>query len=808
MKVFTMKMEILLELTSNKLLVGDLCDSARIKLVSTGKKRCYERSHKGVKASANSDIVYFFTSAQDGDPLQDDVRLCLGDDLKKAQDHNQRQVKDKSKDHYPQSYKTFKSCGAKEFFKTERALPASIGKKRSVCSLLVSVHRKPSRIRDLYAAKSRLNLVEHTSLDKRSGNFYSPTLGRPKEVVDGKILSREILEVHGERPERNLKQLKTMKVNELKLKDIPVVLEFPGVFPEDLSGLPPSREVEFCIDLIPGVVPVAKSPYRLAPTEMQELSNQLKELQEKGFIRPSSSPWGAPVLFVKKKDGSFRMCIDYRELNKLTIKNRYPLPMINDLFDQLQGSRTRTYLNKFVIVFIDDILIYSESKEEHEVHLKLMLELLEKEILFGKFLKFEFWLQEVHFLGHVVNSEGIHVDPSKIEAVKKWKPPKTHRDPIHFLGIGRNYWHYHNFSKILKRKEDGRLYLAERIWVPVYGNLRTLIMNEAYATSQSRTSETLEIALTARDFREEIREDHYGIRPFEIVEQVSPVAYRLRLPRDLIGFHYMFHVSNSKKCLTNVNVHVPLEEIKINDKPRFVEEIVEIMDREVKKLKRSWIFIVKVHWNSRQGPELTWEREDEMKRKPQLVEFGDQSKKVIDHVSKHNSASMTFKRFDYVDAQGNPQLELQEKGVIDSGCSRHMTGNKSYLTDYEEINIFVNLTAGDATTVSAATTTTSIITNVDDITLVQALTEIKSTTPKEKGVVIQDLVESTTTISSQQSQNKGKGILIEHVKPMNKKDQIRLDEEAALKLQAEFNEEERLAREKAENEKEANIALI
>ncbi|GJW80484.1 putative reverse transcriptase domain-containing protein, partial [Tanacetum coccineum] len=203
---------------------------------------------------------------------------------------------------------------------------------------------------------------------------------------------------------------------------------------EDLSGLPPSREVEFCIDLIPGAVPVAKSPYRLAPTEMQELSNQLKELQEKGFIRPNSSPWGAPVLFVKKKDGSFRMCIDYRELNKLTVKNRYPLPRIDDLFDQLQGSRyfskidlrsgyhqlrvreedipktafrtryehfeftvmpfsltnapavfmdlinrvCRPYLDKFVIVFIDDILIYSKSKEEHEVHLKLILELLEK----------------------------------------------------------------------------------------------------------------------------------------------------------------------------------------------------------------------------------------------------------------------------------------------------------------------------------------------------------------------------------------------------------------------------------------------
>ncbi|GKA20897.1 putative reverse transcriptase domain-containing protein, partial [Tanacetum coccineum] len=111
------------------------------------------------------------------------------------------------------------------------------------------------------------------------------------------------------------------------------------VFPDDLSGLPPQRQVEFHIDLIPGATPVAKSPYRLAPLEMQELSEQLRELQDKGFIRPSHSPWGAPVLFVKKKDGSFRMCIDYRELNKLTIKNRYPLPRIDDLFDQLQGAR-------------------------------------------------------------------------------------------------------------------------------------------------------------------------------------------------------------------------------------------------------------------------------------------------------------------------------------------------------------------------------------------------------------------------------------------------------------------------------------
>nr|GFB44821.1 putative reverse transcriptase domain-containing protein [Tanacetum cinerariifolium] len=129
------------------------------------------------------------------------------------------------------------------------------------------------------------------------------------------------------------------KSDEKRLEVVPIVQEFPEVFPEDLPGLPPARQVEFQIDLVPGAAPVARAPYRLAPAEMQELSTQLQELSDKGFIRPSSSPWGAPVLFVKKKDGSFRMCIDYRKLNKLTVKNRYLLPRIDDLFDQLQGSR-------------------------------------------------------------------------------------------------------------------------------------------------------------------------------------------------------------------------------------------------------------------------------------------------------------------------------------------------------------------------------------------------------------------------------------------------------------------------------------
>ncbi|GKB64388.1 hypothetical protein Tco_0920574, partial [Tanacetum coccineum] len=122
------------------------------------------------------------------------------------------------------------------------------------------------------------------------------------------------------------------------LEDVPVIRDFPGVFPEEFLGLPPPRQVEFQIDLVPGAAPIACAPYRLAPCEMRELSVKLQEMLEKGFIRSSSSPWGAPILFVKKKDGSFRMCIDYRELNKLTVKNRYPLSRIDDLFDQLQGS--------------------------------------------------------------------------------------------------------------------------------------------------------------------------------------------------------------------------------------------------------------------------------------------------------------------------------------------------------------------------------------------------------------------------------------------------------------------------------------
>ncbi|KAJ9546613.1 hypothetical protein OSB04_019156 [Centaurea solstitialis] len=317
------------------------------------------------------------------------------------------------------------------------------------------------------------------------------------------------------------------KEGKLSVAEVPVVSEFPDVFPEDLPGLPPDRQIEFGIDLVPGAAPIARAPYRLAPPELQELSEQLQELSGKGFIRPSSSPWGAPILFVKKKDGSHRMCIDYRGLNKVTIKNRYPLPRIDDLFDQLQGAswfskidlrsgyhqlkvkeadvhktafRTRyghfeflvmpfgltnapaafmdlmnrvcrPMLDRSVIVFIDDILIYSKTKEEHVVHLREVLEVLRRERLYAKFSKCAFWLEEVQFLGHIINREGIKVDPAKIEAVMDWEVPKAPTEIRSFLGLAGYYRRFiQDFSKIC---EGGVIAYASRQLKPHEANYPT-----------------------------------------------------------------------------------------------------------------------------------------------------------------------------------------------------------------------------------------------------------------------------------------------------------------------------------------------
>ncbi|GJV00607.1 putative reverse transcriptase domain-containing protein [Tanacetum coccineum] len=197
------------------------------------------------------------------------------------------------------------------------------------------------------------------------------------------------------------------KSKEKRMEDVPVIRDFLEVFPEELPGLPPLRQVEFQIDLVPGAAPIARAPYRLAPSKMKELSVQLQELLDKGFIRLSSSPWGAPVLFIKKKDRSFRMCIDYRKLNKLTVNNRYPLSRINDLFDQLQGSSVYSKIDlrsgyHQLRIKEEDIPItafrtrygHFEFQDEEELgkHLKIVLELLKKERLYAKFSKCDFWL--------------------------------------------------------------------------------------------------------------------------------------------------------------------------------------------------------------------------------------------------------------------------------------------------------------------------------------------------------------------------------------------------------------------------------
>ncbi|GJZ03592.1 putative reverse transcriptase domain-containing protein [Tanacetum coccineum] len=694
---------------------------------------------------------------------------------------------------------------------------------------------------------------------------------------------------------------------------------------------------------------------------MKELSEQLQDLSDKGFIRPSSSPWGAPVSFVKNKDGSFRMCIDYRELNKLTVKNHYPLPRIDDLFDQLQGSniyskidlrlgyhqlrvreqyipktafRTRyghyefqvmpfgltnapvvfidlmnrvckPYLDKFIIIFIDDILIYSKDKTKHKEHLKAILELLKKEKLYAKFSKCEFWILKVQFLGHVIDNRGIHVDLAKIKSIKDWASPKIPTKIGQFLGLAgyyrrfiegfsniaksmmkltqmgikfdwgekeentfqlikqklcsapilalpegskdfvvysdashkglgvvlmqrekviayasrqlkiheKNYtthdlelgsvvfalkiWRhylygtkctvftdYKSLQHIIDQKElnmrqprwlellsdfdcdiryhpgkenvvadplsqnlekedvggmirrdipkekleprtDGTLCLNDRSWVPCYGNLRSVIMHESHkskysihpgsekmyqdmkklywwpnmkadiATYVSKCLTCVKVnaehqrpsGLLVQPAIPEWKWDNIMmdfITKFPKSSQVArhgiPVlvicdrdgrftsnfwrsfqkalgtdlsmstAYhpeidgqsdrtiqtlgdmlracvidfgkgwvKLELPLELSRVHHTFHVSNLKKFYADEPLAMPLEGIHVDDKLQFVEEPIEIMEREIKRLKRSRIPLVKVRWNSRRGPEFTWEREDSFKQKyPQL----------------------------------------------------------------------------------------------------------------------------------------------------------------------------------------------
>nr|CAH66095.1 OSIGBa0114I04.2 [Oryza sativa] len=246
-------------------------------------------------------------------------------------------------------------------------------------------------------------------------------------------------------------------LNQITLEEIPVVREYPDVFPDDLPGMPPKRDIEFRIDLVPGTTPIHKRPYRMAANELVEVKRQVDDLLQKGYIRPSSSPWGAPVIFVEKKDHTQRMCVDYRALNDVTIKNKYPLPRIDDLFDELKGATVfskidlRSGYHQLRIKEEDIPKTAFTTREEHEEHLPLALEKLREHQLYAKFSKCEFWLSEVKFLGHVISAGGVAVDPSNVESVTNWKQPKTVSEIRSFLGLAGYYRRFiENFSKIAK----------------------------------------------------------------------------------------------------------------------------------------------------------------------------------------------------------------------------------------------------------------------------------------------------------------------------------------------------------------------
>ncbi|KAE8798064.1 hypothetical protein D1007_26675 [Hordeum vulgare] len=315
-----------------------------------------------------------------------------------------------------------------------------------------------------------------------------------------------------------------------------------------------NEKVEFVIELEPGTEPVSKRPYKLGPEELKDLKKRLDEQERLGLIRPSSSPWGCGVIFVKKKDGTDQVCVDYRPLNKKKIRFKYPLPNINELFEQLKGAKIfskldltmgyhqicnreedipktafrssfgsyeytvmsfglanapptfyqmmnyifSTFKNEFVLLYLDDILVFSETEEEHEEHLRLVLDKLREHKFYAKFSKCEFWLKEVVYLGHIISAEGIQVDPSKVQDIVEWEPPQVeaeHQRPaglLHPLPIPR--WKFDHVEMdfvtgfpMSKKGNDGIFIVIDKLrkvahFLPVKESISAAQLAELYTS--------------------------------------------------------------------------------------------------------------------------------------------------------------------------------------------------------------------------------------------------------------------------------------------------------------------------------------
>ncbi|GJY37685.1 putative reverse transcriptase domain-containing protein [Tanacetum coccineum] len=416
------------------------------------------------------------------------------------------------------------------------------------------------------------------------------------------------------------------KVRREKTRRQPVVREFPKVFPEDLPGLPPVRQVEFQIDLILGATP------------------------------------GAPILFVKKKDRSFRMCIDYRELNKLTIKNRYPLPKIDDLFDQLQGSSVYSKIDlrsgyHQLRVRDEDIpkTAFRTRYRHYEFQVMpfgltnahaIFMDLMNREKLYAKFSKCDFWIRIVQFLGHLIDNQGLHVDPAKIEAVKNWASPTT---PTEIQGnddfVDYCDASHQSLGAVLIQREKVIAY-ASRQLKPNEENYTThdiklgavhILDQKELNMRQRRWLELLadyDCKICYHPGKENVIADALSRK-----ERIKPLRNALGTQLDMSTVNQIETDGQSERTIRTLedmiracvidfgkgwekhlplfdeSLVIPIKELRLDDKLNFVEEPVEIMDREVKKLKQSRIPIVKVRWNSKSGPKFTWEREDQIRAK-------------------------------------------------------------------------------------------------------------------------------------------------------------------------------------------------